>query len=101
MRFPDRLRFPALLTLVFAVTFGAVLVVRWPEGKPPAGPASIPAAPQAIQEWAPAPEVIPAAPVPVAPMVESEAANSDASLPLPAMRPAAPPEYAYPEADVP
>ncbi len=94
MRVPDRFRFPALLALLFAGSFGAVLLLRRPEGRAPAtGPSLIPATPQALSESDPAP----AAAMPAAATAETDDKRDNAAPPLPEMRPAAPPEYAYPE----
>jgi hypothetical protein len=46
MAVPDRFRFPAMLVLLFTVTFGVVLFLRQPERTPAAGLASIPITPQ-------------------------------------------------------
>jgi len=94
MRVPDRFRFPALLALLFAGSFGAVLLLRQPGPRAPAaGPPLIPATPQALSGSAPAP----AAAMPAAATVEPDDQRDKAAPPLPEMRPAAPPEYAYPE----
>ncbi len=86
-----------MLVLLFTVTFGVVLFLRQPERTPAAGLASIPITPQISPRLV---SFTPAA-TPAAPPAESGLDETDALPTLPEMRPAAPPEYAYPENDVP